>query len=219
MLWFTLVNLIALIATILWFPSIPGKEKSYGSQVSEVKSLIFIILVLAVIMLNCGQFLLYSYISEFLQSVTHIINLDLTILLFLYGITSLFGNWIGGKLLSTRPNITVQLTPIVLSLIFIGLFMMGSYAIPTTILVILWGFLGGVINNLLQYWIVSAAPRAPEFANGIFLSMANIGVTIGTSVGGLLIVNIGTSYIFIGSIVVLIIALILFTTRIRVLEN
>lgn len=163
--------------------------------------------------------MLYSYISEFLQSVTHIINLDLTILLFLYGITSLFGNWIGGKLLSTRPNITVQLTPIVLSLIFIGLFMMGSYAIPTTILVILWGFLGGVINNLLQYWIVSAAPRAPEFANGIFLSMANIGVTIGTSVGGLLIVNIGTSYIFIGSIVVLIIALILFTTRIRVLEN
>lgn len=94
--------------------------------------------------------LVNSYISEFLQSVTHIINLNLTILLFLYGITSLFGNWIGGKLLSTRPNITVQLTPIVLSLIFIGLFMMGSYAIPTTILVILWGFLGGVINNLLQ---------------------------------------------------------------------
>ena len=215
MLWFTFVNLLALVATVVLFPSIPGKEQSYGSQVSEAKSMIFIVSVLGVIMLNCGQFLSYSYVSEFLQSVTHIINLDLTILLFLYGFTSIFGNWVGGKLLSSRPHITVILTPIFLSLIFVSLFLVGSSTIPTGILVIFWGLIAGIINNILQFWIVTAAPKAPEFANGIFLSMANIGVTIGTSIGGVIIVNQGTSFIFLGSIVVLMISLILFGARIK----
>lgn len=215
MLWFTFVNLLALIATVVWFPSIPGKEDSYMSQLSEAKSMIFIISVFGIIMLNCGQFLSYSYISEFLQSVTHIINLDLTILLFLYGIASIFGNWYGGKLLSKNPHITVILTPILLGLIFLSLFFLGELTIPTSILVIFWGLLAGIINDILQYWIVSAAPKAPDFANGIFLSMANIGVTIGTSIGGVLIVNLGTKFIFLGSIVVLIIALVFFGARIK----
>ena len=43
MIWFSIVTFIALIATIIFFPSLPGKEQSYGGQVSVAKTGIFII--------------------------------------------------------------------------------------------------------------------------------------------------------------------------------
>lgn len=215
MLWFSFVSLVALIITLVWFPRIPGKVEAYGSQVSAAKTGLFIISVIGVITVNCGMFLSYTYISEFLQNVTHIINLELTVTLFIYGIFSLVGNLSAGKLLTKKPGLTVQVVPVVTAIIFLVLFFVGSLKIPTIICVIFWGLVSGMVNNILQYWTVTAAPSAPEFANGVFLSMCNIGVTIGTSIGGYLIMNLGTQYIFLGSIAVLIIGLILFNSRIR----
>lgn len=50
------------------------------------------------------------------------------------------------------------------------------------IITLVWGILAGIGGNIAQYWITSAAPKAPDFANGLFLSSANIGTTIGTAV-------------------------------------
>lgn len=81
---------------------------------------------------------------------------------------------------------------------------------------IVWGFLDGLVNNIIQYWIVSAAPDAPEFANGIFISVLNIAITIGTSIGGFIIVSYGTVYIFIGSLVISLLSLIFLALRVRI---
>ena len=60
------------------------------------------------------------------------------------------------------------------------------------ITILLWGILFAIGNNVSQYWITSAAPEAPDFANGLFLSGDNLGGTIGTTVGGLFISGMGT---------------------------
>ncbi|MNI41579.1 hypothetical protein D3C73_958360 [compost metagenome] len=58
----------------------------------------------------------------------------------------------------------------------------GSYSIPM-IIIIIWGavFTGGLIIS--QTWLTSEATEAPEFANSLFVSFANLGVTIGTTLG------------------------------------
>lgn len=66
------------------------------------------------------------------------------------------------------------------------------------IITLVWGILAGIGGNIAQYWITSAAPKAPDFANGLFLSSANVGTTMGTAVGGLFISAIGTQYIVVG---------------------
>lgn len=53
----------------------------------------------------------------------------------------------------------------------------------------IWGIVYGMGNNIQQYWITSAIPQAPEFSNGLFISFGNLGITIGTSLGGLFITN------------------------------
>lgn len=213
MMWFSLVTLIALIATIIFFPSLPGKEQSYGGQVSVAKTGIFIISTLGVIFLNAGMYTSYSYISEFLNAITNIFGSELSIVLFIYGIASIAGNWIGAKLLNSNTNKTVLSFPIIFSILLLGVFTFGSMKIPTIILMALWGLLAGIGNDIAQYWMVSAAPQAPEFANGIFLSMGNVGVTIGTTIAGAVVLSMGIQYVMLAAIAVLILDLILLFIR------
>ena len=213
MMWFSIVTLIALIATIIFFPSLPGKEQSYGGQVSVAKTGIFIISTLGVIFLNAGMYTSYSYISEFLNAITNIFGSELSLVLFIYGIASIAGNWIGAKLLNSNVNRTVLSFPIIFSILLLGVFTFGSMKIPTIILMALWGLLAGIGNDIAQYWMVSAAPQAPEFANGIFLSMGNVGVTIGTTIAGAVVLSMGVQYVMLAAIAVLILDLILLFIR------
>lgn len=213
MMWFSIVTLIALIATIIFFPSLPGKEQSYGGQVSVAKTGIFIISTLGVIFLNAGMYTSYSYISEFLNAITNIFGSELSIVLFIYGIASIAGNWIGAKLLNSNTNKTVLSFPIIFSILLLGVFTFGSMKIPTIILMALWGLLAGIGNDIAQYWMVSAAPQAPEFANGIFLSMGNVGVTIGTTIAGAVVLSMGVQYVMLAAIAILILDLILLFIR------
>ncbi|MBE6510117.1 MAG: MFS transporter [Methanobrevibacter millerae] len=213
MMWFSAVTFIALVATIIFFPKLPGKEQSYGGQISVAKTGIFIISILGVIFLNAGMYTSYSYISEFLNSITQIFGTELSIVLFIYGVASIVGNWLGAKLLNRNTNTTVLTFPIIFSIIMVGMFCFGSVKIPTIILMALWGLLAGIGNDISQYWMVSAAPEAPEFANGIFLSMGNVGVTIGTTIAGAVVLSMGVKYVMLAAIAVLILDLILLYIR------
>lgn len=70
--------------------------------------------------------------------------------------------------------------------------------------ILIWGILGGIGANINQYWIMSAAPKAPDFANGLFLTSVNLGTTIGTSIAGMVISQIGTREILFVGVVALI---------------
>lgn len=213
MLWFTTINFIVLILTILFFPKIPGKEDSYLSQISAAKTGVFLISVLGVIFLNAGMYTGYSYISEFLNVLTHIVGTKLSIVLLLYGVASIIGNWLGAKLLDRDSRKIILASPIIVSIILFGIFTVSSQTIPTVIFIIFWGLFAGIINDISQYLMVSAAPQAPEFANGIFLSMGNVGVTIGTTIAGFVVAGIGVRYVMLFAILVLVFDLILLFTR------
>src|SRR5690606_10636349 len=124
---------IVLILTILFFPKIPGKEDSYLSQISAAKTGVFLISVLGVIFLNAGMYTGYSYISEFLNVLTHIVGTNLSIVLLLYGVASIIGNWLGAKLLDRDSRKIILASPIVVSIILFGIFTVSSQTIPTVI--------------------------------------------------------------------------------------
>ena len=213
MLWFALVTFIALIATVIFFPSLPGKEQSYGNQVKVATTGVFIISILGVIFLNGGMYTGYAYISEFLNTITNIFGTELSIVLFIYGVASIIGNWLGAKLLTNNTKRTVLIFPIAFSILMVGMFVFGSSKMPIIILMFLWGIIAGIGNDIAQYWMVSAAPEAPEFANGIFLSMGNVGVTLGTTIAGAVVAGMGVQYVMIAAIAVMVIDLIFLFTR------
>ncbi|MBZ5962903.1 MFS transporter [Leuconostoc gasicomitatum] len=214
MLFFAIVNVIALIAVLVVVPSMPMTEKqSYGHQLSVLKEKNTWLSLIAVIFIGSAMFAVYSYFSVFLENVSHVTGTTLTIMLIIFGLASIAGNIIAGRLLSSSPIKTVVIWPLAMGILYIVLFMFGKFTPAMFILVLLWGILFPIGNNISQYWLVSAMPKAPEFGNGLFLTAGNLGVTVGTTTGGLFISSMGTKSIVILGLIFLILSIIFIALR------
>jgi MFS transporter, DHA1 family, inner membrane transport protein len=196
MTFFAIVNALVFIATLIFIPSMPVEERlSYGAQFSVLKKSITWLSIVTVILLNSAVFGVYSYFAEYLKTVTNMPANAISLMLFIYGGANIIGNVIAGKLLTKNANKTVVIFTFTLGTIYTLFFLFGQFTIPMAIITLIWGILGGVGGNINQYWIMSSAPEAPDFANGLFISSCNVGTTIGVAVGGLFISEIGTQYV------------------------
>ncbi|MEK4868174.1 MFS transporter [Niallia sp. FSL W8-1348] len=193
---FSLVNAITFLATWIYVPSMPVKEKlSYGTQISVLKKLITWQSIVAVIFLNSAVFGVYSYLAEYLKTVTNMSSNVITITLMVFGGANIIGNIVAGKLLTKNAQKTIISFPIALGAIYLLIFLFGHFSISMAVITLIWGILAGVGGNINQYWIMSAAPESPDFANGLFISSCNVGTTIGTALGGMFIAGLGTQYV------------------------
>lgn len=204
MLFFAVINGIALIATILFIPEqATTKPITYGEQLNCLKYPITWISILGVVCLNGAIFGVYSFFAEFLGSVTNLSDNIVSIMLLVYGLANILGNVIGGKELSSRPITFVRLFPILLGVVYIVLYYMGNLSLPMVILTFVWGVLAGAAGNINQYWITSVTKNALEFGNGLFLAATNLGTTIGTTICGLFITGLGIQFVILGGLGIL----------------
>ncbi|MBE5102232.1 MFS transporter [Priestia aryabhattai] len=214
MLFFTIVNAAAFIATLIFVPSMPVKERlSYGSQLSVLKKPITWISIFTVLFINAALYAINSYFAEYLETITNISGKTLSLMLFIFGGASIIGNIIAGKLLTKNAHKSVVSYPFALGVVYTLLFFLGKFTIPMALIILVFGTVFAVGINICQYWITSAAPEAPEFSNGLFLASGNLGVTIGTSTSGLIISGMGTHYIVLGGILFLILTLVFILIR------
>ncbi|WP_230137261.1 MFS transporter, partial [Peribacillus frigoritolerans] len=212
MAFFAIVNAIVLLATLIFVPSMPVKEKlSYGAQLSVLKKSITWLSIVAVILLNSAIFGVYSYLTEYLKTVTNMSSNTISLMLLIYGGANIIGNIAAGKLLTKNANKTVVIFPFALGAVYIILFLFGQFTIPMAILTLIWGILAGIGGNINQYWIMSSASESPDFANGLFLTAVNLGTTIGAAAGGLFISELGTQYVvFVGLLSLLLSSVMIF---------
>ncbi|EIT86872.1 major facilitator family transporter [Fictibacillus macauensis ZFHKF-1] len=216
MSFFALVNIIVLICTWVFFPSMPvTKKASYSTQLNILKKPIVWHSIFAVVLFNAAIFGVYSFLAEYLKSVTHISGQLIGFLLFIFGGANILGNTIAGSILIKSPLKTVIMFPFALGFVYILLFLIGSFTLPMAIITFIWGIVAGIGTNINQYWISSAAPEAPDFANGLFLSAVNLGTTLGTFVGGLFISSLGTPYIVFVGILSLAVSTLFITFRMK----
>ena len=196
MSWIFLFNLITLILIIIFFPSIPGKSKSYEMPLSSIKSKEFILATLGIIMMPIGASIVYNYLPYFLQTVSHVYTYKLSVFLFAYGVVSIFGTWLGGKLIYKKDKATLIVFQLVCAAVFLGIYLLSDNLLPVLILILIFGILDGMGYNLIQYIETSVLPESPELANGIFLSVLNGGIALGIAIGGFLVDGFGVMSIF-----------------------
>jgi len=188
MLFFAAVNSVAFLLTILFVPSMPTVETvSYGEQIGILKKPTMLLSILVVIFLNGAIFGFYSYIADFMGRVTKIGAATISLFLMFYGIANIVGNVIAGKILTIDAKKSTFLLPFALTAAYTALFLTGGMAVATAVCVTGIGVLAGINANMNQYLISEAGSEAPEFANGLYLTFANLGTTFGTYICGLFI--------------------------------
>lgn len=211
---FALINLIVLILTLFFVPTMPSESShSYGSQLKVLKRPLTWISIIAAIFFNAAIFGVYSYLTDYLNIVTEIHGNLVSITLFLYGFSNILGNIIAGKLLTMIPKKAMLLLPFALIIVYGFMFSLGSFFIPMMVITMIWGILAGLTANTTQFMITSSAPDAPDLSNGIFLSAVNTGTTIGTFIGGLFIATLGSNYVLMIGILASIINILLIVIR------
>lgn len=201
MTFFALVTLAAFVITLIFMPSLPVREAlSYGSQLRVLYKKITWVSIVAIIFVNGSIFGVFGYMAEYLASVAQFAPTFVSILLFVYGICNIFGSMLAGNLLTNIPMRTIRIFPFLVAIIYLMLFNAGN-SIIYAILIVIWGILGGINANITQFWMARTAPEAPDFANGLFLTAANLGCMSGPYFSGMIIDSLGIAYVVFGGII------------------
>ncbi|KJD43099.1 MFS transporter, partial [Paenibacillus terrae] len=123
--------------------------------------------------------------------VTHMNGSWISIMLMVFGIIMIFGNFLFGGLLHKNLIKTVLIFPLLYVMIYLFIYYLSSSVLPMVVVVLIWGAVhsGGLIIS--QAWLTTETKEAPEFGNSLFVSFSNLGITIGASIGGWFISHLG----------------------------
>lgn len=218
MIYSALVNAISFFGIIIFMPSVAPSEKvSYSEQIFTLKKPIAWISLITALLIQASASSVYSYFAGYIGLIPNISDLYSAIMLFIFGISSVLGNFLAGRLLTkyTFKFITVYI--FVFVIVYLLMFLFKELLIFMFILSSLFGILFGMGINIQQYIIVSSMQEAPEFANGLVVSFGNMGIVAGTFIGGIIIQNFGLNNIAICGIVFLMSSLL--STIIRIIMN
>ncbi|MBP0724445.1 MFS transporter [Bacillus sp. RG28] len=186
------VNALAFIGLMILLPSMPVEKKmSFGKQIRILRKSALWLNIAIVTFLFAAMFSVYSYFAEYLAKVTAMNSSLISIMLFIFGVTMILGNQLFGVFLQKSIVNTVIFFPILYSVVYLLVYYLGSYLVPMIIMVFIWGIVhsGGLIVG--QTLLISEAKEAPEFGNSLFVSFSNLGITLGTSIGGWFISQLG----------------------------
>ena len=153
----------------------------------------------AVALLFAGQFALFTYVRPFLEGVTHLGVSQLSAILLLMGAGGLLGTWLFGRLVARSLPATLVFAPLALAAIACALVAAGRLAVPTAILLALWGVVGTGAPVAWWTWVARRFPSDAEAGGGLLVSVLQLAITLGAAGGGLLFDAGGYRATFLGS--------------------
>ncbi|MBS3669973.1 MFS transporter [Vreelandella boliviensis] len=140
-----------------------------------------------------AMFALYSYTVEYL-SAQGLTESTVSFLLVIFGIGGLIGNYLAGRALDRQLVTTVLTYPALLACIYLALYLFAQNSLVVMLLLSLfWGAAHTAGLVVSQLWVAASGKEAPEFATSLFVSAANAGVMLGTTMGGAMITTFGMS--------------------------
>ncbi|MFG0217172.1 MFS transporter [Brevibacillus porteri] len=214
------VSMIAFVGILAWLPSMPVTEKmSYGQQLGILRKPQLWLTIATVIFIFAAMFSVYSYFAEYLGQVTHMNGSWISIMLMAFGIIMIFGNFLFGGFLHKSITKTVILYPLLYAVIYVFTYYLGSSFFPMAVIVFIWGTVhsGGLIVS--QAWLTMEAKEAPEFGNSLFVSFSNLGITVGTFIGGWFISHLGIHQLIWSGIMFSLLAFLLIMVKIKISKS
>ena len=143
-----------------------------------------------------GSFVVFTYLSPLMTSVTRVTEAAVSLALMLFGLATVIGNLVGGRLadrLGTRRALTLVLIGLALSLTTLPF--AASHVGAMFVNLFAWGVFAFALSPIVQAGVVATAeteaPDAVGTASGFNIAAFNLGIAAASSVGGLLVAGPG----------------------------
>jgi predicted MFS family arabinose efflux permease len=186
---FLVVPLAAITFAWQWLalPSMPSdRTGQHASALGVLRRPAARIGMAAMAALFAGQFALFTYLRPFLEGVTELSVSLLSLILLLMGLAGLAGTWLVGRIVARSLSAVLILAPLAMAAIAMGLVAAGSLAVPTAILLILWGLVGTAVPVAWWTWLARRLPKDAEAGGGLMVAVIQLAITFGAAGGGLL---------------------------------
>lgn len=224
MYFFALVSLVAFFLNYFLLPKqdTQSVSASDSSETSIKKVLVKRSLWVSgagTILIGSILFVVYGYVSDLLSQLSNFSSTQLSLALFVFGLMSIIGNLVAGNMLSRSPRKLITIYPFLMIVVYLLIISLSQSTLLMFPVVLLWGMIYGIGNNVQQYLISAAILESLDLANGLFISLGNIGTTIGTSIGGILLSTSGLMMLPVGGIVMLLVTFAVILVRNKIVHS
>ncbi|MGY5123232.1 MFS transporter [Streptomyces nigrescens] len=178
------VGVFVLMAPVT--PALPARQLTRPRVLREVlrrtPTRFALLMTFLIVLAHFGA---YTYVTPFLEQVTHLASPGLvTVFLLTYGAAGIAGNFLGGATVARRPRATFGTAAALLAGATLLLPLLGRGAWGALALLIVWGIGYGAVPVSSQTWFAKAAPDAPEAASVLFTASFQATLSLGALVGG-----------------------------------
>jgi DHA1 family inner membrane transport protein len=142
----------------------------------------------ATTLLFSGTYLLYTYIATALRPVTHGSVNTLSAVLALFGVGTVVGTLVSGRLTDRIPAERVLSATLVFTAAVLAVSPWCIATLPGTVIwILVWGACASISTVPLQYRLVQHAPSASAVLLGLSSSSIYLGISLGGALGGALL--------------------------------
>jgi DHA1 family purine ribonucleoside efflux pump-like MFS transporter len=188
-------SILAVVCFILQLVFLPTLKMKEGVSVSDFFGLLkdpkIRAIFLTVIFIVAGQYAGYTFVTPYLEQITHLDAAIVSGLLFAYGVSTVVGNFAGGAFAGRDLHSTVVATVwiFVLSLAAMAVFATSPVFAGAALLV--WALSWGMAPVGTQLWLYNATLHAPEAAQAMNTSVFQFSIGLGSLAGGIVVNNVG----------------------------
>lgn len=188
---FWLLAAMSLLIAVMLQVGMPTVRSQQRLRISEqlriLRDPVFVANVALSVLVFTAMFTAYTYLADTLENAARVPKAQVGWWLMGFGAVGLFGNWLGGRWVDSRP---LGVTALFSVLLAIG--MAASMAFATerfwlSIALAIWGVANTALYPVCQIRVMKAASHAKALAGTLNVSAANAGIGLGAIVGGLAI--------------------------------
>ncbi|WJV25794.1 MULTISPECIES: MFS transporter [Pseudomonas] len=180
---------VAALAALWLLVSLPPLKAQPAAGTGNVFSLMKRIPValgmLAVSLFFMGQFMLFTYLRPFLETVTQVQVSTLSLMLLVIGVAGLAGTFLIEAFLKNALYRTLIIIPLMMAAIAMALVTFGASVSVTSVLLGLWGLVATAAPVAWWTWLTRALPDNAEAGGGLMVAIIQLAITAGATVGGL----------------------------------
>ncbi|MFW7341459.1 MFS transporter [Pollutimonas sp. H1-120] len=205
---------VALIALAWqWFslPSMKAAPRMAGSGnvLGLFQNRLIVLGMLAVGTFFMGQFMLFTYVRPFLETVTRVDLSTLSMILLAIGLAGFIGTMFIGGFLKKGMYRTLVAIPLSMAAISLALIAFGDSVTMAFVLLGLWGLVGTAAPVGWWSWLAASLPKDAEAGGGLMVAMVQLSIALGSTIGGMLFDGSGYRATFVAAAIVLLAAALL----------
>ncbi|MNJ98653.1 Purine ribonucleoside efflux pump NepI [compost metagenome] len=202
------VGLLALIWQWVSLPSMKATPRTADSSnvFGLLKRPLVALGMLAVGAFFMGQFVLFTYVRPFLETVTRVDLPTLSLVLLVIGVAGFIGTMLISIFLKWGMYRTLVVIPVLMATIAFLLVAFGGWLSATFVLLGLWGVMATAAPTGWWSWLARALPKDAEAGGGLMVAVVQLCIALGSVAGGLLFDGSGYQATFLASAGLLLLA-------------